>query len=100
MRWPADCVWIHDVVLLDGPIKPVVIVLDNGPIHVSKAATAALAARAYWLAVEWLSNYAPEAQPTWSPSGAISKPIIWPPDLHRRRQYRPGHSHRSCHLEH
>ena len=38
------------------PIKPVVIVLDNGPIHVSKAATAALAARAHWLTVEWLPN--------------------------------------------
>ena len=36
------------------PIKPVVIVLDNGPIHVSKAAIAAFAARAHWLTVEWL----------------------------------------------
>jgi transposase len=42
------------------PTKPVVIVLDNGPIHVSKATTAALAARAHWLAVEWLPKYAPE----------------------------------------
>jgi transposase len=41
-------------------IKPVVIVLDNGPIHVSKATTAALVARAHWLAVEWLPKYAPE----------------------------------------
>ena len=41
-------------------IKPVVIVLDNGPIHVSKATSAALAARAHWLAVEWLPKYAPE----------------------------------------
>lgn len=41
-------------------IKPVVIVLDNGPIHVSKATTAALAARAHWLTVEWLPKYAPE----------------------------------------
>ena len=40
--------------------KPVVIVLDNGPIHVSKATTAALAARAHWLTVEWLPKYAPE----------------------------------------
>lgn len=51
--------------LLYGPkpgvrIKPVVIVLDNGPIHVSKATLAALAARAHWLAVEWLPKYAPE----------------------------------------
>jgi transposase len=35
-------------------------VLDNGPIHVSKATTAALAARAHWLAIEWLPKYAPE----------------------------------------
>jgi len=42
------------------PGKPVVIVLDNGPIHVSKATTAALAARAHWLTVEWLPKYAPE----------------------------------------
>jgi len=41
-------------------IKPVVIVLDNGPIHVSKASRKALAARAHWLSVEWLPKYAPE----------------------------------------
>jgi transposase len=41
-------------------IKPVVIVLDNGPIHVSKATRAALADRAHWLIVEWLPKYAPE----------------------------------------
>ncbi|MGZ8321667.1 MAG: IS630 family transposase [Rhodoplanes sp.] len=51
--------------LLYGPkpgvwVKPVVIVLDNGPIHVSKATLAALAARAHWLTVEWLPKYAPE----------------------------------------
>jgi transposase len=40
--------------------KPVVIVLDNGPIHVSKTTLAALAARAHWLIVEWLPKYAPE----------------------------------------
>lgn len=39
--------------------RPVVLVLDNGPIHTSKAATAALAARP-WLTVEWLPKYAPE----------------------------------------
>ncbi len=39
---------------------PVVIVLDNGPIHVSKATLAALAARAHWLTVEWLPKYTPE----------------------------------------
>lgn len=42
------------------PTKPVVIVLDNGPVHVSKATTAALAERAHWLTVEWLPKYAPE----------------------------------------
>ena len=41
-------------------IKPVVIVLDNGPIHVSKESRKALAARAHWLTVEWLPRYAPE----------------------------------------
>jgi transposase len=39
--------------------KPVVLVLDNGPIHTSKASTAALAARS-WITVEWLPCYAPE----------------------------------------
>ena len=38
---------------------PVVLVLDNGPIHTSKATAAALAARG-WLSVEWLAKYAPE----------------------------------------
>ncbi len=41
------------------PDKPVVLVLDNGPIHTSKLSTAALAARS-WLTVEWLPKYAPE----------------------------------------
>jgi transposase len=41
------------------PAKPVVLVLDNGPIHTSKAARAALDARP-WLTVEWLPKYAPE----------------------------------------
>ena len=39
--------------------KPVVLVLDNGPVHTSKASTAALAARP-WITVEWLPRYAPE----------------------------------------
>jgi hypothetical protein len=38
---------------------PVVLVLDNGPIHTSQATTAALSARP-WLSVEWLPKYAPE----------------------------------------
>ena len=40
--------------------KPIVLVLDNGPIHTSKASRAALAKRAHWLTVEWLPKYAPE----------------------------------------
>src|SRR4051812_48210827 len=39
--------------------RPVVLVLDNGPIHTSRASRRALAARP-WLAVEWLPKYAPE----------------------------------------
>jgi hypothetical protein len=59
------------------PIRPVVVVLDNGPIHLSKASIAALAARAHWLTVEWLLKYAPELndiEPVW----AISKPTSSP----------------------
>jgi transposase len=41
------------------PDRPVVLVLDNGPIHTSKASRRALAARP-WLSVEWLPRYAPE----------------------------------------
>lgn len=41
-------------------VKPVVLVEDNGPIHVSKLSRAALAARAHWLTIEWLPKYAPE----------------------------------------
>lgn len=40
--------------------KPVVLVEDNGPIHVSKLTSKALAARQHWLTVEWLPKYAPE----------------------------------------
>ena len=40
--------------------KPVVLVLDHGPIHTSKASRAALAARAHWLTIEWLPKYTPE----------------------------------------
>ena len=42
------------------PAKPAVLVLDNGPIHVSKASEVALAERAHRLTVEWLPKYAPE----------------------------------------
>jgi transposase len=39
--------------------KPVILVLDNGPIHTSKLSRAALDKRP-WLTVEWLPKYAPE----------------------------------------
>ena len=39
--------------------KPIVLVLDNGPVPTSKASTAALAARP-WITVEWLPRNAPE----------------------------------------
>lgn len=41
------------------PAKPVVLMLDNGPIHTSKRTTAALSSRP-WLRIEWLPKYAPE----------------------------------------
>src|SRR3954449_9702261 len=40
-------------------IRPLVAVLDNGPIHRSKLTTRALAQRP-WLTLEWLPKYAPE----------------------------------------
>jgi len=41
------------------PSRPVVLALDNGPIHTSRATRKALAERP-WLAIEWLPRYAPE----------------------------------------
>src|SRR3954451_17636842 len=43
--------------------RPVVLALDNGPIHTSKASRKALAARP-GLTVEWLPKYAPELNDT------------------------------------
>jgi transposase len=40
--------------------KPVAIVIDNGPVHTSKATRDALATRQHWLRPEWLAKYAPE----------------------------------------
>jgi transposase len=40
-------------------LKPLVVVMDNGPIHTSKLTTKALAERP-WLTLEWLPKYAPE----------------------------------------
>lgn len=42
------------------PCKPVRIVLDNGPVHTSKATLTALAQRGHWLTPEWLAKYATE----------------------------------------
>ena len=39
--------------------RPLVAVVDDGPIHTSRRTTAALAARP-WLTIEWLPKYAPE----------------------------------------
>lgn len=40
--------------------KPVVLIEDNGPIHVSKLSRAAFAARAHWPTIEWLPKYTPK----------------------------------------
>lgn len=40
--------------------KPVRIVLDNGPVHTSKATLAELVKRGHWLTPEWLAKYATE----------------------------------------
>jgi transposase len=41
------------------PAQPVVMVLDNGPIHTSRLTQKALEQRP-WLTIEWLPKYAPE----------------------------------------
>src|SRR4051794_25969335 len=41
-------------------LTPIVLVLDNGPIHTSKMSRTALAARAHWLTLAWLPKSAPE----------------------------------------
>lgn len=40
--------------------REIVLVVDNGPCHTSKMSRAALAARAAWLQVIWLSRYSPQ----------------------------------------
>jgi transposase len=53
--------------------RPLVAVLDNGPIHRSKLTTKALAARP-WLNLEWLPKYAPELNdPGSRPGQAIER---------------------------
>ena len=66
-------------------LKPIVLVLDNGPIHTSKASQAALAERAHWLRVEWLPQIRFGAQ---RHRRALARPEATParsPDLHGRR---------------
>ena len=57
--------------------RPLVAVLDNGPIHRSKLTTRALAERK-WLTLEWLPKYAPELNDVSNDAGATSSSIIWP----------------------
>ena len=53
--------------------RPLVAVLDNGPIHTSKLTAKALAARP-WLTLEWLPKYAPELNdPGSRPGQAIER---------------------------
>ena len=53
--------------------RPLVAVLDNGPIHRSKLTTRALAERP-WLTLEWLPKYAPELNdPGSRPGQAIER---------------------------
>jgi hypothetical protein len=53
--------------------RPLVAVLDNGPIHTSKLTTKALAERT-WLTLKWLPKYAPELNdPGSSPGQAIER---------------------------
>ena len=59
------------------PTKPVVIVLDNGPIHVSKATIAALAARPTGSPSNGCPNTRPNST-TSKRSGTISKRKAWP----------------------
>ncbi len=49
------------------PLRPLVLVLDNGPIHTSRLTAQALSQRP-WLVVEWLPRYAPDLndiEPRW-----------------------------------
>ena len=69
----------------------VVLVEDNGPIHVSKLALAAIEARKHWLAVEWLPKYAPGTQ---RHRGGLARSQ----DLLSRAPDLPRHTgSRSCH---
>jgi len=43
--------------------RQIILVLDNGPCHISKATQAALATRADWLEVIFLARYSPQLNP-------------------------------------
>jgi hypothetical protein len=45
----------------DRASRPMVLVLDNGPIHTGKASSKVLATRP-WLRIEWLPRYAPQGE--------------------------------------
>jgi transposase len=92
-------------------VKPVVLVEDNGPIHVSKLTFKALEARKHWLTVEWLPKYAPElndievvwhdlkahhlAHHTFADADALDRAIhIAVADLNQERSLNPLGSHR------
>jgi len=73
--------------------RPLVAVLDNGPIHRSKLTTKALAQRT-WFTLEWLPKYAPELNdPGSRPGQAIER--CWR-DLkpHQRANRTPACAHR------
>ena len=64
--------------------RHMILVLDNGPCHVSKATQAALAARADWLEVIPLARYSPAPQPQGArvaPSSSATTAATWPPTL-------------------
>src|SRR3954452_7000136 len=66
--------------------RPVVLVLENGPIHTSRTSREALALRP-WLTVEWLPRYAPDL------NGVITQGVQNRPDtvgeVTTRRQTQP-----------
>jgi transposase len=91
------------------PQRPVVLVLDNGPIHTSKLSRAALAERS-WLTVEWLPKYAPELndiERSWRDlkrhflAHKTFRSIIQLDDavVHAVEQLNLERAHHSCHLQ-
>ena len=60
--------------------KPIKIVLDNGPVHTSKATLAALAQRSHWLTPSGWPNMLPNSM-TLSEAGKLSKPSALPTRL-------------------